>query len=58
MNNNPVINGTSAQISSTRLTKFTGAMNWEVPAGVDVKNYKYVLFYCTLVPVFFWICRV
>lgn len=52
MNNNPVINGTSAQISSTRLTKFSGTMTWDVPTGVDVKNYKYVLLYCTLGPVF------
>ena len=52
VNNNPAINGTSAQISLTRLTNFQGAMSWEVPAGVDVKNYKYALLYCTLGPVF------
>jgi len=52
VNNNPVINGTSAQISLTRLTNFQGEMSWEVPAGVDVNNYKYALLYCTLGPVF------
>jgi hypothetical protein len=52
VNNNPAINGTSAQISLTRLTNFQGAMSWDVPAGVDVKNYKYALLYCTLGPVF------
>ena len=52
VNNNPAINGTSAQISLTRLTIFLGAMSWDVPAGVDVKNYKYALLYCTLGPVF------
>lgn len=52
MNNNPVINGISAQISTARLTKFSGEMSWEVPAGVDVNNYKYALLYCTLGPVF------
>ena len=52
MNNNPVINGTSTQISTSRMTKFSGSMTWDVPVGVDVKNYKYVLLYCTLGPVF------
>ncbi len=52
MNNNPVVNGTSAQISNARLTKFSGSMTWEVPSVVDVKSYKYVLLYCTLGPVF------
>ena len=52
VNNNPAINGTSAQISLTRLTNFQGAMTWDVPAGIDVNNYKYALLYCTLGPVF------
>jgi hypothetical protein len=52
VNNNPVINGISAQISLTRLIKFQGEMSWDVPEGVDVKNYKYALLYCTLGPVF------
>ena len=52
VNNNPAINGTSAQISLTRLTNFQGEMTWDVPTGVDVKNYKYALLYCTLGPVF------
>ncbi len=52
MNNNPAVNGTSAQISLTRLTNFQGEMTWDVPTGVDVKNYKYALLYCTLGPVF------
>lgn len=51
-NNNPAINGTSAQISLTRLTNFQGAMTWDIPVGVDIKNYKYALLYCTLGPVF------
>lgn len=52
MNNNPAVNGTSAQISLTRLTNFQGEMTWDVPTGVDLKNYKYALLYCTLGPVF------
>ncbi|MBK9735197.1 MAG: DM13 domain-containing protein [Saprospiraceae bacterium] len=52
VSNNPAINGTSAQISLTRLTNFQGTMSWDVPAGVDVSNYKYALLYCTLGPVF------
>ena len=52
VSNNPAINGTSAQISLTRLTNFQGAMTWDVPAGVDVKNYKFATLYCTLGPVF------
>jgi len=52
VSNNPAINGTSAQISLTRMTKFQGEMSWDVPTGVDVKNYKYALLYCTLGPVF------
>ena len=52
VSNNPAINGTSAQISLTRLTNFQGTMSWDVPVGVDVTNYKYALLYCTLGPVF------
>ncbi len=52
MANNPVINGTSAQISLTRLTKFEGSMSWDIPQGIDANNYKYALLYCTLGPVF------
>ena len=52
VSNNPAINGTSAQISLTRMTNFQGAMSWNVPVGVDVKNYKFALLYCTLGPVF------
>ena len=52
VSNNPAINGTSAQISLTRLTNFQGTMSWDIPVGVDVNNYKYALLYCTLGPVF------
>jgi hypothetical protein len=46
------VNGTSAQITSTKLTSFSGAMTFNVPAGIGIDDYKYVVLYCTLGPVF------
>lgn len=47
------VNAVSAQITPTRLTNsFSGALTWTAPAGVNPANYKYVVFYCTLGPVF------
>jgi Electron transfer DM13/Bacterial Ig-like domain (group 2) len=46
------VNAVSAQITQNRLSTFSGALTWTVPAGVNPANYKYVVFYCTLGPVF------
>ena len=46
------VNAVSAQITPNRLSTFSGALTWTVPAGVNPANYKYVVFYCTLGPVF------
>lgn len=46
------VNGTSAQITPTRLTNFSGQMTFNVPTGIGIDDYKYVVLYCTLGPVF------
>ncbi len=47
-----VINGSSAQITSNKLSAFSGVQSWTVPAGVNPANYKYVVLYCVLGPIF------
>lgn len=46
------INTVSAQITPNRLTAFSGALTWTVPANIKPSDYKYVVFYCSLGPVF------
>ncbi len=46
------INAVSAQITANKLVTFTGVQVWEVPSGVDPADYKYVVLYCVLGPVF------
>ncbi|MFM2267809.1 MAG: hypothetical protein RL757_1250 [Bacteroidota bacterium] len=46
------INGVSAQITPNKLTQFSGALTYNVPAGVNPANYRYVVLYCVLGPVF------
>lgn len=46
------VSGSSAQITSNRLTKFSGEMTLAVPEGVGIDDYRYVVLYCTLGPVF------
>lgn len=46
------VNGTSAQITPTRLTVFSGEMTFDVPSGIGIDDYDYVVLYCTLGPVF------
>ena len=46
------VNAVSAQITANKLTKFSGAETWIVPAGVNPADYKYVVLYCVLGPVF------
>jgi hypothetical protein len=46
------ISGASAQITPARLTSFSGARTYAVPAGISTGDYKYVVLYCTLGPVF------
>jgi Electron transfer DM13/Bacterial Ig-like domain (group 2) len=46
------VNTVSAQITPNKLTKFSGAETWTVPAGVNPADYKFVVLYCVLGPVF------
>jgi hypothetical protein len=46
------INAVSAQITANKLSTFSGALTWTVPANVKPSDYKYVVFYCSLGPVF------
>ncbi len=45
-------NGTSVQITPNKLSKFSGEMTYNVPAGVRLSDYKFAVLYCTLGPVF------
>ena len=47
-----VVNAVSAQITANKLSVFSGEITWDVPANVDLADYKYVVLYCTLGPVF------
>lgn len=46
------VNAVSAQITANKLSTFSGALTWTVPANANAADYKYVVFYCTLGPVF------
>lgn len=46
------VNGNSAQITPTKMTTFTGALDFEVPDGVLIDDYRYAVLYCTLGPLF------
>jgi hypothetical protein len=46
------VDATSAQITPNRLTNFSGQMSFEVPQDVNINEYKYVVLYCILGPVF------
>ena len=46
------INLVSAQVTANKLTTFSGALTWTVPQNVNPADYKYVVFYCSLGPVF------
>ena len=46
------INAVSAQITPQKLTTFSGILTWNVPSGVNPADYKYVVLYCVLGPVF------
>jgi hypothetical protein len=45
-------NAISLQLSKTRLTQYTGAMEFDVPEGVKITDYKFVVLYCVLGPIF------
>ena len=47
-----VINSVSAQITANKLTKFSGQQTWAVPPGINPADYKYVVLYCVLGPIF------
>lgn len=46
------VNAISAQITANKLSTFTGALTWTTPANAQPSDYKYVVFYCVLGPVF------
>ena len=47
------VNSTSAQITLNKLSSgFTGKRTYDVPEGVTIGDYKYVVWYCTFGPVF------
>jgi|GEM_PF-1734899 len=46
------INIVSAQITANKLATFSGALTWTVPQNVHPADYKYIVLYCTLGPVF------
>lgn len=47
------VDNTSAQLTANRLqTGINGKTTFSVPDGVKIDDYKYVVFYCTLGPVF------
>jgi hypothetical protein len=46
------INAVSAQITTNRLSTFSGALTWTVPADAKPSDYKFVVFYCALGPIF------
>jgi hypothetical protein len=46
------INGVSAQITPNKLSTFSGGLTWNVPANVNPADYKFVVLYCVLGPVF------
>ncbi|MCP4520553.1 MAG: hypothetical protein GY827_02460 [Cytophagales bacterium] len=47
------VNATSAQLHPNRLTSsIKGVTTFDVPEGIEIDDYKYVVFYCTFGPVF------
>lgn len=47
------IDGISAQITPNRLdATISGTKTFDIPSGVKINDYKYVVFYCTFGPVF------
>ena len=46
------VNAVSAQITANKLSTFSGALTWAPPTNANPADYKYVVFYCTLGPVF------
>ena len=46
------INAVSAQITPNKLTNFSGVLTWNVPTNVNPADYKFVVLYCVLGPVF------
>lgn len=51
-NGGNAVTGASAQITPTRMTNFTGTMDFIVPDDVLIDDYQFVVLYCTIGPVF------
>jgi hypothetical protein len=45
-------NAVSVQITANKLSQFSGAQTWSLPAGVNPADYRYAVLYCALGPVF------
>lgn len=52
INGGNAINAVSAQVTSTNTSGVSGITEFTVPSGVAIDDYDYVIFYCTLGPVF------
>lgn len=46
------INAVSAQVTPNKLAAFSGVQTWTVSSNINPKDYKYIVLYCTLGPVF------
>jgi Bacterial Ig-like domain (group 2) len=46
------VSAVSVQITTNKLLTFSGVQTWTVPLGVNPEDYKYIVLYCTLGPVF------
>ena len=49
MSGGNVINNLTAQVTSNRITDFSGERQYTVPAGVDIMDYDFVVLYCVTV---------
>jgi hypothetical protein len=50
--NGNAVSAVSAQITPNKLGQLLGIQSWTVPTSVNPANYQYIVFYCTLGPVF------
>jgi Electron transfer DM13/Bacterial Ig-like domain (group 2) len=46
------ISAVSAQVTPNKLAAFSGVQTWTVSSNINPKDYKYIVLYCTLGPVF------
>lgn len=44
-----VMDNNSVQVTANKLSSFNGAMNFTLPAGVEIDDYQYVVVYCVTI---------